>query len=295
MASPRLAEITPNFHRRLIRMEKEGIFCPLMRVRCSLLIAMLFFFTAISHAATPPPKVRGEAVIVVDAKSGRVLFHRNSRAPRAVASTQKLLTALIIAETGNLDAIVTIQPSDTAVAPTKLYLKAGQKYSRRDLLQVLLVKSANDVACALARDNAGSVAAFADKMNTRAQAMGATASHFINPNGLPAEGQFSTARDMAIIARNVYANPLLREIVATKSLDFHFADGRTREMINTNRVLRTAPFCNGMKTGYTDAAGHCLVASGQHDERDVISVILGSNKANIWKDSQELLEWGLGL
>ena len=246
------------------------------------------------HAA-PPPEVHGASAILVDVRSGRVLYNKNSRAPRAVASTQKLLTALIIAEDGNLWEMVTIKPSDTTAAPTKLYLKAGQTYSRFELLQALLVRSANDVACALARDNAGSVEAFAVKMNRRAKQLGAMASNFINPNGLPAEGQHSTARDMAIIARNAYAHPILRRIVATKSFEFHFADGRVRELVNTNRVLRTYPFCTGMKTGFTNAAGHCLVSSGQNNGRDVIAVVLGSNKKHVYDDSQKLLEWGLRL
>ena len=127
------------------------------------------------HAAANPPPVHGKAFIVVDVESGRVLGHRNSREPRAVASTQKLLTALIIAEEGNLWETVTIKPEDTAAAPTKLYLKAGQTYSRFELLQALLVKSPNDVALALARDNAGTAQEFVAKMNHRARAMGARA------------------------------------------------------------------------------------------------------------------------
>ncbi|MBU3665054.1 MAG: D-alanyl-D-alanine carboxypeptidase [Chthoniobacterales bacterium] len=256
---------------------------------------LICLFAAFSPAQAAPPDVHGAAAILVDVRSGRVLFNKNSREPRAVASTQKLLTALIVAEAGNLWETVTIMPQDTTVSPTKLYLKPGQKYSRQELLTALLVKSANDVACALARDNAGSVAEFAGKMNRRAREMGAGNSNFVNPNGLPAEGQHSTARDMAIIARNAYSNPVIRRIVATKSFEFHFADGRVRELVNTNRVLRTAPFCNGMKTGYTDAAGHCLVSSGQSNGRDVIAVVLGSSKANVWADSQKLLEWGLRL
>jgi D-alanyl-D-alanine carboxypeptidase (penicillin-binding protein 5/6) len=265
-------------------------------MRATFLHLMAALLLALSVAqASPPPQIHGASAILVDVKSGRVLFHKNSRDRRAVASTQKLLTALIVAEEGNLWQTVVIKPEDTSAAPTKLYLKAGQKYSRQDLLSALLVKSANDVACALARDNAGSVEAFAAKMNARARAMGATSSNFVNPNGLPAEGQYSTARDMAIIARNAYANPAVRRIVATKSFEFRFADGRVRELVNTNRVLRTASFCNGMKTGYTNAAGHCLVASGQENGRDVIAVVLGSNKSNVWNDSQKLLEWGLKL
>lgn len=265
----------------------------MVRLRLIAIACLAVLGAANLHAE--PPQVYGASAIVVDVQSGRVLFNKNSRAPRAVASTQKLLTALIVAEEGSLWQNVTIKPADTTAAPTKLYLKAGQVYSRFDLLQALLVKSANDVACALARDNAGSLEAFAAKMNKRAFQLGAKSSHFVNPNGLPADGQFSTARDMAIIARNAYAHPILRRIVATKSLEFHFADGRVRELINTNRVLRTAPFCTGMKTGYTDAAGHCLVSSGTNNGHDVIAVILGSNKARVWDDSRKLLEWGLKL
>lgn len=267
----------------------------MMRQRSFLLAAACLLAAAAGVLRAAPPIVQGEAAIVVDVQSGRVLYNKNSRTPRAVASTQKLLTALIIAEEGNLWQSVRIESSDTTAAPTKLYLKPGQIYSRFELLQALLVKSANDVACALARDNAGSIGAFAGKMNRRALQLGAKSSHFVNPNGLPAQDQYSTARDMAIIARNAYAHPILRRIVATKSFEFHFADGRVRELINTNRVLRTASFCNGMKTGYTEAAGHCLVSSGQNNGRDVIAVVLGSNKKHVWDDSQKLLEWGLRL
>ena len=267
----------------------------MMRRRATALLLCLLAFGGGSVRSAPPPDVHGEAAILVDVRSGRVLYNKNSRTPRAVASTQKLLTALIIAEDGNLWENVTIQSSDTTAAPTKLYLKPGQKYSRFELLQALLVRSANDVACALARDNAGSYEAFARKMNSRARDMGARSSRFINSNGLPAEGQFSTARDMAIIARNAYSNPVVRRIVATPRAEFHYADGRVRQLVNTNRILHQVPWCTGMKTGFTNAAGHCLVSSGQSNGRNIIAVILGSNKANVFSDSRRLLEWGLRL
>ncbi len=264
-----------------------------MRVLPAILALLLSALPAAAKA--PPPQVHGQSAILVDVRSGRVLFSKNSREHRAVASTQKLLTALIIAESGNLWERITIRPEDTAAAPTKLYLKSGQTYSRFELLQALLIKSPNDVAQALARDNAGSYEAFALKMNRRARAMGASSSRFLNANGLPADGQFSTARDIAIIARNAYANPVIRRIVATPRAEFRFADGRVRQLVNTNRVLHQAPWCNGMKTGFTNAAGHCLVSSGQSNGRDVIAVVLGSNKANVYNDSKRLLEWGLRL
>lgn len=241
------------------------------------------------------PAVRAAAAILFNAQTGEVLYKKNETDHRAVASTQKLLTALIVAESGNLSDLVTVTRSDTFADPTKLYLKPGEVYPRSQLLTALLVKSANDVARILARDNAGSVEQFARKMNERMERLGGKSSHFINPNGLPAEGQYSTARDMACVARAAYYNPVLREIMKQRHFPFCFSSGRVSSLRNTNRVLRTYSFCNGMKTGYTDAAGHCLISSGSYNGRDMIAVVLGSNKARVWDESAQLLAYGLGL
>ena len=242
---------------------------------------------------TPPPPVVGESAIVIDVASGRVLYAKNADLPRPVASTQKIVTALCVLDAGNIDTPVTIQATDTACEPTKLNLKPGERYSRRDLLKVLVVKSANDVARALARDIGGSQEGFAARMNHKATALGMRNSHFINPNGLPADGQFSTARDMAIAARAAYRSPLLRSYAATKVFTFRYNNGKTREIENTNRLLKSIPFCDGMKTGTTNAAGRCLVASGSLNGRSAIVVVLKSNSANIWRDSEKLLRWAL--
>jgi D-alanyl-D-alanine carboxypeptidase (penicillin-binding protein 5/6) len=241
------------------------------------------------------PNTRANSVMVVDARTGAVLHEKNADQPRPAASTQKLLTALIIAETGYLDRPVTVEQIDTFAEPVRLNIRPGEFYQRIDLLRALLVKSPNDVARCLARDNAGSLDAFADKMNAKAQMLGATHSHFINPNGLPMPGQYSTARDLAIIARAAYANPTIRSIVCLPQLVFRYANGRTRELENTNKVLKRLPFCNGMKTGYTEAAGHCLIASGSRPGRDVIVVVLGDTKSGVWTDAASLLSWGLWL
>ncbi|HEY2615446.1 MAG TPA: D-alanyl-D-alanine carboxypeptidase, partial [Chthoniobacterales bacterium] len=179
--------------------------------------------------------------------------------------------------------------------PVRLNIRPGEVYQRIDLLRALLVKSPNDVARCLARDNAGSIEAFADRMNAKAQLLGATHSHFLNPNGLPIPGQYSTARDLAVIARAAYANPTIRSIVCLPQLVFRYANGRTRELENTNKVLKRLPFCNGMKTGYTEAAGHCLIASGSRPGRDIIVVVLGDTKSGVWTDAASLLSWGLWL
>ena len=184
-------------------------------------------------------------------------------------------------------------PTDTYAEPTKLNIKAGETYQRIDLLRALLVKSCNDVARCLARDSGGSIEAFAEVMNEKARSLGANNSHFLNPNGLPIPGQYSSARDLSLIARAAYANPTIRSIVCLPNLVFRYADGHTRELENTNKVLKRLPYCNGMKTGYTDAAGHCLISSGARPGRDVIAVVLGDAKINVWTDSAALLSWAL--
>jgi D-alanyl-D-alanine carboxypeptidase (penicillin-binding protein 5/6) len=241
------------------------------------------------------PIITAESAILFDANTGRVIYKKNENERRAVASTQKLLTALIIAESGDLSAPVVIDRTDMLAAPTKLYVKTGERYTRQQLLTALLVKSPNDVARALARDNAGNLEDFAAKMNARMARMGGESSHFVNPNGLPVDDQYSTARDMARVARAAYFNPLLREIMRTKHCMFRYATGKTVPLQNTNRVLRTYSFCNGMKTGYTDAAGHCLISSGSWGGKDMIAVVLGSNKARVWQESALLLAYGLGI
>jgi D-alanyl-D-alanine carboxypeptidase (penicillin-binding protein 5/6) len=239
--------------------------------------------------------VKGASVVVIDATSGEVLYEHNPNEKRPVASTQKLLTSLIVAEKGDMEKEVVIEPIDENAEPTTLQLKPGTSYKRGELLTALLVKSANDVARALARDTGGSLEDFAAMMNQRATSLGATSSHFVNPNGLPVDDQYSTAADMSKIAQAAYANPTLRPIMATKYLSFRYADGHVHMLRNTNQTMRENWFCTGMKTGYTEKAKHCLVSSGSHEGRQVISVILGSSKDRVFSDSARLLRWALGL
>jgi len=260
------------------------------------LLALLFLTLACGQLlAQGPPAVRGKSAILFDVDSGEVLYKKNDTERRPIASTQKLLTALLVARSGDLDKEVVIQPVDTYAEPTKLYLKPGDSYPRRQLLTALLVKSANDSARALARDNAGSIGEFADKMNAAAARLGAKDSHFVNPNGLPTPDQYSTARDLACIARAAYRNEVLHGIMGTINFTFRYASGRSVKLLSTNHVLRGYTFCNGMKTGYTELAGHCLVASGSYGGKNVISIILGSGKAAVWEDSTRLLAYGLGI
>jgi len=242
---------------------------------------------------TPPPPVAAQSAIVIDPVSGRVLFAKNADTPRPIASTQKLVTALVVMDTGNISKPVTITEDDARCEPTKLYLKPGEVYSRADLLRVLMVKSANDVARALARDVGGSQEGFAEMMNRKAVSLGMRNSHFVNPNGLPNPNQFSTARDIAIASRAAWRSQTIRAYTAMKSTSFRYNDGRVRSIDNTNKLLKRVPYCDGLKTGTTDLAGRCLVSSGTLNGRSAIVVVLKSNTPNVWNDSEKLLRWAL--
>lgn len=241
----------------------------------------------------PAPRVEAQRVIVIDPESDEILLEKNADRKGSIASTQKLLTALILVEAGDLDRVVTIEAADCKCPPVRIGLKEGEQYTRRQLLTALMVKSSNDIAQALARDFAGSLPTFAARMNARAKELGMQSSRFINPNGLPAEGQYSTARDLALLAKAADALPDIRTMVSTKSFVFKRPDGREEILDNTNRVLRNYPFCDGMKTGYTNESGYCLVASGEKDGRRRIVIVLNSTAYSVWKDAQTLLEWSL--
>ena len=244
----------------------------------------------------PIPIVSADRVIIIDPASDEVLWEKNADKRGAIASTTKLLTALLVVETGDLEKLITVEQSDTQCAPVRLGIKAGEQYTRRQLLTAVLVKSSNDIAQALARDNAGSVEAFAAKMNARCKELGLQNSHYVNPHGLPARDEnepYSTARDLGVIARACDKLPEIRSIVKLQSYDFKWPSGRVTTLSNTNRVLRSASYCDGMKTGYTNAAGYCLVASGERNGRRRIVVVLNDTESRVWRDAEALLDWAL--
>jgi serine-type D-Ala-D-Ala carboxypeptidase (penicillin-binding protein 5/6) len=244
-------------------------------------------------AGQQEPNVVAESAALLDTFTGEFLFQKNADARQYPASATKILTALIVIEAGDLDKIVTVQPADTKVEPSSLDLKPGEQYPRRQLLYGLLLKSANDVALALARDDAGSVEAFVEKMNQRASELGATSSHFTNPHGLHDPNHYTTAHDLALIARAAMQQPLLREIVSTIYYTWRSPSRGVYQLRNHNRLLRHFAGCNGLKTGFTRAAQQVLVSSALREGHEVISVVLHTNKPGIWDDSKSLLAYGL--
>ena len=239
------------------------------------------------------PAIYAQSAIMIDARSGDVLFQKNADARRVPASTQKLLSALLVTRRGNLDAPITIMPEDTRVEPTRLGLRPGERYSRRELLQSLMVKSSNDACAALARDHSGSESAFVESMNRASWSLGARSSYFVNSHGLPAP-QFSTARDIARIAFYAYRDPTLRRMMQTQLYYFRHNTGRVTRLEATNKLLKRSSAYNGMKTGYTDAAGRCFVSSGRLNGREVILVQLGSKTKFIFDDAERMMRWSGG-
>jgi D-alanyl-D-alanine carboxypeptidase (penicillin-binding protein 5/6) len=250
---------------------------------------------ALPAATTPEgePNVVAQSAAVIDSYTGEFIFVKNENALEYPASSTKILTALLVIEAGDLDKLVTIDLSDTKVEPTNLELKPGEQYTRRQLLYGLMLKSANDVAMALARDNAGSVEAFAEKMNRRAEELGATNSHFANPNGLPDLNHYTTAHDLALIARAAMEQPFFRQVVSTIYYTWKSPKGVLYQLRNHNRLLRHFVGCNGLKTGYTRAAQQVLVSSALREGHEVISVVLHTDKPGICEDSKTLLTYGL--
>lgn len=229
--------------------------------------------------------------LALDAATGAILYQRNADQNFYPASATKILTALLVIEEGNLDRLVTIELTDTKVEPSSIGFKPGEQYTRRQLLYALLLKSANDVAMALARDNAGSVQAFAAKMNRRASALGANSSHFVNPHGLHHPAHFTTPHDLALIARTAMEQPYFRRVVSTVNYPWTTATG-AMQLQNHNKLLTRFPGCTGLKTGFTNPAQQVLVSSALWQCREIISVVMHTNKPGIWEDSKLLLTYG---
>jgi len=246
-------------------------------------------------AQSRQPNIAARAAILVDNR-GRVVFEKNASARVPTASTQKLLLGILIVEAGNLGKTITVQDSDTWADFFFIVIDSCEIYTREELLRAVLIRSSNDIARCLARDHSGSVAAFAARMNARARQLGMNNSYFTNASGLPTpSGQYSTARDMAILGAAAMQKPFIRSAVGTRTHLFRFSNGTTKTVTNTNRVLGAFPYCTGAKTGYTNAAGRCLISSASHGGKSCIAVVLGSTSANVWRESEELLRLGLGM
>ncbi len=262
-------------------------------ISCFVLLLAAMGARGQEEASADELKLAARAATVIDGLTGVTLYEKKPHEREYPASTTKILTALLVIEAGDLDRDVVVEFTDTQAEPSALYIKVGERYSRRQLLYGLMLKSANDVARALARDNAGSVEAFALKMTKRARELGATGSNFTNPNGLPDPQHYTTAADLAMISRAAMAQPFFHRIAGTLVHPWVSPDKPPMDIFNHNRLLRAFPGTTGIKTGYTRAAQQCLASAALRDHREVIAVVLHTNRPGIWEDSKALLNYGL--
>jgi serine-type D-Ala-D-Ala carboxypeptidase (penicillin-binding protein 5/6) len=233
------------------------------------------------------PAVDAAAYVVFDASSGRQLAASNAEEPRAVGSMQKMLTAHVVMQEGDPEHVVTVPEMQVDPKESQIGLYAGEQLSRAVLLRAMMIVSANDAARALAVDVAGSTEAFVEQMNAAAAALGMTDTAVMNPVGLDADGQHSTANDMLLLARTLMADPTFRETAARTTASLH---GMTFN--SPNDLLTSYPGADGIKTGHTTDAGYCLAASATRGGRQVFVVVLGSpTKQARLAAASDLLDW----
>lgn len=216
--------------------------------------------------------------------TGAVLSESNADKKLPMASTTKIMTAIIIIEDCNLDEVIIVPDEAVGVEGSSVYLKKDEKIDVRDLLYGLMLRSGNDCAAALAIHHSGSIAEFAKVMNERAEKIGAKRTNFVNPSGLPDENHYTTARDLCNIARYAMQNETFKGVVSTRSYI-----GKFRSYANKNKMLQKYEGANGVKTGYTIKAGRCLVSSAERNGMDVVCVVLDC--PDTYGRSAELLDY----
>lgn len=233
----------------------------------------------------PVGAISAQKAILLDAQTGRVLYEKDADSRSLIASTTKIMTALVICEHCNVLDRMRIPKEAVGIEGSSMYLKEGEILSLQELLYGLMLHSGNDAAVALAIYCAGTVEGFAQMMNDKARQLGLTGTHFENPNGLDSPGHYSTARDLAVLTAYAMKNPIFYQTVSTKSV--RVGD---RSLTNHNKLLWRVEGADGVKTGFTKKAGRILVSSATREGRRLICVTI--NDGNDWADHTALLEKG---
>ncbi len=247
--------------------------------------------SAVPAGVPAPPPLSAAAAILVDWRTGQILYAKDAYKPRAPASTTKILTAIVALESARLNEKVKVSRYAASTPGSYMPLEAGQVLTVGDLLWGMLLRSGNNACVAVAEHIAGSEKAFVEMMNRRAAELGARKTHFQNPHGISVRNHYSTAYDLALLARFALTMPPFETIVRTREASLYVDGGEGEVRLrNTNSLLWSFTGADGVKTGTTDAAGKCLVASATRDGRRLLSVVL--NAPDRYGDTADLLEWG---
>jgi D-alanyl-D-alanine carboxypeptidase (penicillin-binding protein 5/6) len=252
-----------------------------------LAMASLVGMTSRVQAATS--SITADAAVLLDARTGTILYGRSPYERRPPASTTKILTAIVALEKGYLSDVVTVSPSAAWTEGSSIYLRTGEKLTLEALLWGALMESGNDACVAIAEHIAGSEKGFSQLQNAKARALGAWDTHFVNPHGLPDPDHYTSAYDLATIARYSLRNSKFQEIVRSQEQTLKGPEG-SRTFYNTNRLLWSYSGADGVKTGTTAEAGQCLVASATRAGRQLVAVVLHSDDR--WSDAIALLDYG---
>lgn len=237
------------------------------------------------------PEITAKAWLLYDADADVVIAEHNSDEPRPMASVTKIMTSLVVVENAALDETVRISARAEAVGEAEIGLFVGELWTVADLLAAVMVRSGNDAAMALAEHVGGTVEGFADMMNAKADALGLENTRFVNPHGLDADGHFTTASDLRVMAEAAMRHPYLARLMRTLEVEFKpNPRGVSRSARSTNKLLGVYPGVIGVKTGFTSKAGRVLVSAHQHNRHTLIAVVMGS--ADHFADTRELLDYG---
>ncbi len=247
---------------------------------------------ALAPSAHALPEISARAAIVIDGVTGQILWGRNIHQRLPQASTTKMMTGIVALERGQLSDTVVVSKRSSDIAGSSIYLEPGERLTFEQLLYGVMLNSGNDASNAVAEYVGGSTDRFVGLMNDKAKALGLKNTQYTNPHGLPADEHFSSAYDMAMIARYALSNPEFAKITTTKALEVP-GNGRIerRVLVNHNKLLRYFPGAYGGKTGYTSVAGRCFVGSAKRDGRYVIEALLDAPQ--MWEDAEALLNYGL--
>lgn len=240
---------------------------------------------------TNVPSVSAAGSVLMNGSTGEIYFSRNADLRLPMASTTKIMTALVAIESVPLDRVVRVAPEAVGVEGSSIYLYKGEEMRMESLLYALLLASANDAAAAIAYEVAGSIPAFAEKMNEKASALGLRNTHFENPHGLDSEEHYTTARDLALLTAAAMQNETFRRIVSTERITIpQVGSDGVRLLRNHNRLLRSYEGCIGVKTGFTKRSGRCLVSAAERDGLLLIAVTLKA--PDDWRDHAAMLDYG---
>lgn len=257
----------------------------------SLIFVLVMLCGIATVSASAAPSTSAKSAILMEANSGRVLYQQNAFVRMPMASTTKIMTALVAIESGDIKRTVTVSPDAVGIEGSSVYLYPEEQLTLEELLYALLLESANDAAAAIAIEVAGSVDAFVERMNKKAESLGLTATHFTNPHGLDDEAHYTTAYDLAKLTAYALGNETFRTICSTvrKTIPLKGDEG-TRVLVNHNKMLSRYDGAIGVKTGFTKRSGRCLVSAAERDGLTLVAVTLCA--PDDWNDHAKMLDFG---